>query len=168
PKSMRWGEASAKPGSLAWVRPLHSIVCTFGPETEDPVVVAFEVGGVVAGNVTRGHRFLAPAPFTVRRFYDYVVKLEKANVILDADRRKDMVLHGARDHALALGLELVDDEGLLEEVAGLVEWPVVLVGSFEEAFLDIPPEVIRTTIRANQQCFVLRKPAVRPDGARSP
>src|ERR1700730_8772565 len=78
PKSMHWGEASAKPGSLAWVRPLHSIVCTFGPETEDPEVVAFEVGGIRAGNVTYGHRFLAPQPFTVRRFADYAAKLEKA------------------------------------------------------------------------------------------
>jgi len=164
PKSMRWGEASAKPGSLAWVRPLHSIVCTFGPETEDPVVVDFEVGGVKAGNVTRGHRFLAPAPFTVRRLDDYAAKLEKAKVILDSDRRKDVILHGARDQALALGLELVDDEGLLEEVAGLVEWPVVLVGSFEEAFLKMPAEVIRTTIRINQKCFVLR----RPDGSLAP
>jgi glycyl-tRNA synthetase beta chain len=164
PKSMRWGEASATPGSLAWVRPLHSIVCTFGPETEDPVVVPFAVGGVRAGNMTRGHRFLAPASFTVRRFDDYASKLDKAKVVLDADRRKDAILHGARDHALALGLELVDDEALLEEVAGLVEWPIVLVGSFEEAFLKIPPEVIRTTIRVNQKCFVLR----RPDGSLAP
>ena len=92
----------------------------------------------------------------MRRFDDYVPKLEKAKVVLDADRRKEIILADARDRALALGLELVEDEGLLEEVAGLVEWPVVLVGAFDEAFLDIPPEVIRTTIRANQKCFVLR------------
>ena len=164
PKSMRWGAASAKPGSLAWVRPLHSIVCTFGPETSDPQVVDFEVDGIRAGNVTYGHRFLAPEPIKVRRFDDYAAKLEKAKVVLDADRRKDIILHGARDQALALGLELVEDEGLLEEVAGLVEWPVVLVGSFEEEFLEIPPEVIRATIRANQKCFVLR----RPDGSLAP
>ena len=111
-----------------------------------------------AGDVTYGHRFMAPEPITVRRFDDYVAKLEKAKVVLDADRRKEIILHGARDRALALGLELVEDEGLLEEVAGLVEWPVVLVGAFDEAFLEIPPEVIRATIRANQKCFVLRRP----------
>ena len=153
PKSMHWGT-----GRLTWVRPLQSILCTFGPETEDPEIVRFEVDGIAASNVTRGHRFLAPAAFTVRRFDDYADKLEKAKVVLDPERRKDIILHDARDRALALGLELVEDEGLLDEVAGLVEWPVVLTGSFEEAFLAIPPEVIRATIRANQKCFVLRKP----------
>jgi len=158
PKSMRWGEASAKPGSLTWVRPLHSILCVFGPETSDTEVVRFEVGGIHSSDVTHGHRFMAPGPIAVKRFDDYAPKLEKAKVVLDADRRKEIVLADARDRALALGLELVEDEGLLEEVAGLVEWPVVLVGSFDEAFLAIPPEVIRTTIRANQKCFVLRRP----------
>ena len=157
PKSMRWGARSAEPGSLTWVRPLHSILCVFGPETEETEVVDFEVGGIRSGNVTYGHRFMAPEPIEVRRFDDYVTKLEKAKVILDADRRKEMILADARNQALALGLELVEDEGLLEEVAGLVEWPVVLVGSFDEPFLDIPPEVIRTTIRANQKCFVLNR-----------
>ncbi|WP_319772928.1 glycine--tRNA ligase subunit beta [Breoghania sp.] len=159
PKSMRWGAASAEPGSLRWVRPLHSILCTFGPETEEPDVITVEVEGVASGNTTAGHRFLAPEPFSVRRFDDYVTKLEKAKVVLDADRRKDMIAHDARDRALALGLELVEDEGLLEEVAGLVEWPVILVGSFDKAFLEVPDEVIRATIRANQKCFVLRDPA---------
>jgi glycyl-tRNA synthetase beta chain len=156
PKSMRWGAASAKPGALTWVRPLHSIVCLFGPETSDTEVVPFEVDGIRSGNVTYGHRFLAPGPITVRRFDDYMPKLEAARVVLDADRRKQMILADARDRALAVGLELVEDEALLEEVAGLVEWPVVLMGSFDEAFLEIPPEVIRTTIRVNQKCFVLR------------
>lgn len=156
PKSMRWGAASAEAGSLRWVRPLQSILCTFGPETEDPEVVRFEVDGITSGDMTYGHRFLAPDPIRVKRFDDYVPALERAKVVLDADRRKDMILHDAKDLAFAQGLELVEDEGLLEEVAGLVEWPVVLMGSFEEAFLDIPPEVIRTTIRANQKCFVLR------------
>lgn len=156
PKSMRWGAASAQPGSLSWVRPLHSILCVFGPETSDTEVVRFEVGGIASGDTTRGHRFMAPGEIVVRRFDDYGPKLEKAKVVLDADRRKEIILADARDRALALGLELVEDEGLLEEVAGLVEWPVVLVGSFDEAFLAIPPEVIRTTIRANQKCFVLR------------
>ena len=162
PKAMRWGEA--KPGALRWVRPLHSIVCTFGPETETPEVVGFEVDGIRAGDTTRGHRFLAPDAFPVRRFADYQPALERAKVVLDADRRKDIILHDARDLAFARGLELVEDEGLLEEVAGLVEWPVVLVGSFEERFLELPPEVIRATIRANQKCFVLK----RPDGGLAP
>jgi len=158
PKSMRWGAASKDPGSLRWVRPLQSILCTFGPETEDPEIVRFEVDGIASGDITYGHRFLAPDPIRVRRFDDYVPALERAKVVLDADRRKDMILHDAKDLAFAQGLDLVEDEGLLEEVAGLVEWPVVLMGSFDEAFLDIPPEVIRTTIRANQKCFVLRDP----------
>lgn len=157
PKSMRWGAASAQPGALRWVRPLQSIVATFGPETETPEVVPFSVEGISAGTTTRGHRFLAPEPFEVRRFDDYVQALERADVILDADRRKDIILHDARDLAFARGLDLVEDEGLLEEVAGLVERPVVLMGSFEERFLEIPAEAIRATIRANQKCFVLRK-----------
>ena len=157
PKSMRWGARSAEPGSLTWVRPLHAILCVFGAETEATEVVDFEVHGIRSGNVTYGHRFMAPEPIEVRRFDDYVTKLERAKVILDGDRRKEMILADARNQALALGLELVEDEGLLEEVAGLVEWPVVLVGSFEEPFLEIPPEVIRTTIRANQKCFVLNR-----------
>ena len=157
PKSMRWGAASAQPGSLRWVRPLQSIVATFGPETETPEVVPFSVDGITAGLVTSGHRFLASEPFEVRRFDDYVQALERADVILDADRRKDIILHDAKDLAFARGLDLVEDEGLLEEVAGLVERPVVLMGSFEERFLEIPAEAIRATIRANQKCFVLRK-----------
>jgi glycyl-tRNA synthetase beta chain len=157
PKAMRWGAASAQPGALRWVRPLQSIVATFGPETETPEVVPFAVGGIAAGTVTYGHRFLAPGPIEVRRFDDYIQALERAKVILDADRRKDVILHDARDLAFARGLDLVEDEGLLEEVSGLVEWPVVLMGSFDAAFLDIPAEAIRATIRANQKCFVLRK-----------
>jgi glycyl-tRNA synthetase beta chain len=156
PKSMRWGPASAKPGSLRWVRPLQSIVCTFGPETSDPVVVGFEVDGIRSGNVTYGHRFHAPDAITVRRFDDYVAKLEAAKVVVDAERRKQIILSDARNLAFANGLDLVEDEALLEEVSGLVEWPVVLMGSFEEAYLDIPSEVIRLTIRANQKCFVCR------------
>jgi glycyl-tRNA synthetase beta chain len=158
PKSMRWGKASAETGSLRWVRPLHAILCTFGAETEDPEVVSFEVDGIKSGNVTYGHRFHAPGPITVKRFDDYVPSLERAKVVLDADRRKEIILADAKNLAFAAGLELVEDEGLLEEVAGLVEWPVVLMGDFEERFLDIPGEAIRATIRANQKCFVLRDP----------
>ncbi|WP_309083618.1 glycine--tRNA ligase subunit beta [Chelativorans sp.] len=156
PKSMRWGAASRNPGSLRWVRPLQSILCTFGPETEEPVVVGFEVDGIRSSNITYGHRFHAPEAITVRRFEDYVEKLEQAKVVLDAERRKRIILDDAKNLAFASGLELIEDEGLLEEVSGLVEWPVVLMGEFEEAFLAIPPEVVRLTIRANQKCFVTR------------
>ena len=159
PKSMRWGAASAAPGSLTWVRPLHSIVATFGPETEEPDIVPFEVGGIAAGNITRGHRFLAPQEFTVRRFDDYLQKLGNAKVVLDAERRRDIIRTEAKQLAFAQGLEVVEDEGLLAEVAGLVEWPVVLMGAFDERFLQIPEEVIRATIRNNQKCFVLRDAA---------
>ncbi|NEH60008.1 glycine--tRNA ligase subunit beta [Rhizobium leguminosarum] len=156
PKSMRWGKASSKPGALRWVRPLQSIVCTFGPEHEETTVIPFEIDGMTASNITYGHRFHAPEAITVRRFDDYAANLEKAKVILDAERRKDIILHDARDIAFANGLELVEDEGLLEEVSGLVEWPQVLMGSFEEDYLSIPSEIIRLTIKTNQKCFVTR------------
>ena len=158
PKSMRWGAGSAESNALRWVRPLHSIIATFGPETEDPEIVPFEIGGIFSGNVTCGHRFMAPQPLKVRRFHDYLLGLQAAKVVLDPARRRDIILHDARDLAFAQGLELVEDEGLLHEVAGLVEWPVVLMGEFDQSFLDIPDEVIRATIRANQKCFVLRDP----------
>jgi glycyl-tRNA synthetase beta chain len=151
PKSQRWGS-----GTLRWVRPLHSIVCTFGTDLEEPEIVPFEVDGIAASNITRGHRFMGPAPFSVKRFDDYVQKLQNAKVILDPERRRHIILEDAKSLAFAQGLELVEDEGLLDEVAGLVEWPVTLMGSFEEAFLEVPAEVIRATIRANQKCFVLR------------
>ncbi|ACI94057.1 glycyl-tRNA synthetase, beta subunit [Afipia carboxidovorans OM5] len=158
PKQMRWGERSAKSGALTWVRPLHSIVATFGLETEDPDVVTFDVGGIKAGQVTRGHRFMAPAEFSVRRFEDYVAKLDAAKVMLDPQRRRDTILADAKQLAFAQGYELVEDDALLEEAAGLVEWPVALMGSFDPAFLAIPDEVIRATIRNNQKCFVVRDP----------
>ncbi len=157
PTSMRWGAASQSPEALRWIRPLHAILCTFGAETEEPDIIPLAVDGLVAGNVTYGHRFMAPAPIRVRRFEDYVRSLEQAKVVLDPDRRKDIIVHDARDLAFAQALELVEDDALLAEVAGLVEWPVVLLGEFDEAFLHIPPEVIRATIRANQKCFVLKR-----------
>ncbi|MDZ7874672.1 MAG: glycine--tRNA ligase subunit beta [Rhizobium sp.] len=168
PKSMRSGFASMPKGSgyggiegkgmesLRWVRPLQSIVCTFGPEHDEVQVIPFEIDGIVASNVTYGHRFHAPDAITVKRFDDYVSSLERAKVILDAERRKDMILHDARDIAFANGLDLVEDEGLLEEVSGLVEWPQVLLGTFEEDYLSIPAEIIRLTIKTNQKCFVVR------------
>jgi len=153
PKSMRWGTSS-----LNWVRPLHSIIATFGPETEEPEIVPFEIGGIKAGDTTFGHRFMAPAPIKVRRFDDYVEKLAKAKVVLDAARRAEMIHADAKNLAFAQGYDLVTDDGLLAEIAGLVEWPVSLMGSFDKAFLEIPDEVIRATIRNNQKCFVLRDP----------
>jgi glycyl-tRNA synthetase beta chain len=156
---MRWGAQSANPGSLEWVRPLHSIVATFGPETEEPEIVRVATSGIQAGNTTYGHRFMAPGPLKVRHFDDYVTSLEKARVVLDPARRREIILSDAKNLAFAQGYELVEDDGLLNEVAGLVEWPVVLMGTFDESFLSIPGEVIRATIRNNQKCFVVRDPA---------
>jgi len=158
PKSMRWGERSARSGALSWVRPLHSIVATFGMETEEPEVVKFELPGVEIGQTTFGHRFMAPTAINVRRFEDYEAKLAAAKVVLDPARRKDIILADAKELAFAQGFELVEDQVLLDEVAGLVEWPVVLMGSFDQEFLSIPGEVIRATIRNNQKCFVVNDP----------
>ncbi|KAA0078512.1 glycine--tRNA ligase subunit beta [Tardiphaga sp. P9-11] len=158
PKQMRWGAASAKSSALTWVRPLHSIVATFGIETEEPEVVQFDLSGVSVGQTTYGHRFLAPDAIQVRRFDDYVAKLQVAKVVLDPERRKEIILADARQLTFAQGYELVEDPALLDEVSGLVEWPVVLMGSFDQEFLSIPDEVIRATIRANQKCFVVRDP----------
>ncbi|WP_375763392.1 glycine--tRNA ligase subunit beta [Bradyrhizobium sp. Pha-3] len=158
PKSMRWGARSAKSGSLTWVRPLHAITATFGLETEEPDIVKFSVDGIEAGQTTYGHRFMAPGPISVRRFEDYEAKLKAAKVILDPQARKDIILEDAKELAFAQGLELVEDQVLLDEVSGLVEWPVVMMGSFEEQYLSIPDEVIRATIRNNQKCFVVRDP----------
>lgn len=150
-KPMRWGT-----GRLEWVRPLRAITATFGPEGEDPEVIDFSLDEVSSSNVTYGHRFMAPEPIKVRRFDDYVQALEKARVVLDIDRRKQIIKSDAEQLAFAQGLELIADEGLLEEVAGLVEWPVVMMGTFDAAFLSVPEEAIIATIRANQKCFCLR------------
>ena len=158
PKSMRWGERSARPGALQWVRPLHSIIATFGIETEEPDVVKFSIDGIEAGQTTHGHRFMAPAAINVRRFDDYERKLKAAKVVLDPQARKDIILADAKQLTFAQGFELVEDQVLLDEVSGLVEWPVVLMGSFDKEFLSIPGEVIRATIRNNQKCFVVSDP----------
>lgn len=158
PKSMRWGARSAKSGALAWVRPLHAITATFGLETEEPDVVKFAVDGVETAQTTFGHRFMAPNAIAVRRFEDYEAKLLDAKVVLDPERRKDVIVTDAKTLAQAQNFELVEDQALLDEVAGLVEWPVVLMGSFDREFLSIPDEVIRATIRNNQKCFVVRDP----------
>jgi glycyl-tRNA synthetase beta chain len=146
PKSMRWGS-----GDLRWVRPLQSILCCFDGEAVD-----FEIGGLRSGAVTRGHRFLAPQEITVRRFEDYAQKLYDAKVVIDSARRAELIRVEAKNLAFAQGLEVIEDEALLKETAGLVEWPVVLMGSFGEAFLDVPPEVIVTSIKQHQKCFALR------------
>lgn len=156
PKSMRWGARSGKPGSLSWVRPLHAITATFGFETEEPDVVKFSVDGIETGQTTYGHRFMAPAAISVRRFEDYEAKLKAAKVILDPQARKDIILADAKELTFAQGFELVEDQVLLDEVSGLVEWPVVMMGSFEQEYLAIPDEVIRATIRNNQKCFVVK------------
>ncbi len=147
PKSMRWGT-----GSLKWVRPLHSILCTFDGE-----VVPFDVDGIVSGNTTHGHRFMAPAEIKARRFEDYDDALRKAHVIVDATARAETIRAEAKNLSFAQGLSMIEDEALLKEVAGLVEWPVVLMGEFDASYLSVPPEVIITTIKNNQKCFCLKK-----------
>lgn len=149
PKSMRWGN-----GSLRWVRPLHAVLCLF-----DGKVVPFEVDGVATGNETRGHRFMAPKPFAVKNFADYAEKLRKAYVILDAAERTKLILDGARKLAQKEKLDLVEDEGLLAENAGLIEWPVPLMGFFDESFLQVPAEVLATSMKAHQKCFSLKRGA---------
>jgi glycyl-tRNA synthetase beta chain len=147
PKSMRWGS-----GKLGWVRPLHSILCLL-----DGKVVEFEIDGITSGKETRGHRFMAPEPFSVKSFADYENKLREAKVILDGDERAQIIAEEAHSLAKRHGLELVEDERLLAENAGLTEWPVALMGSFDEAFLSVPPEVLATSMKAHQKCFSVRK-----------
>jgi glycyl-tRNA synthetase beta chain len=146
PKSMRWGM-----GRLRWVRPLHSILCLFDGKT-----VPFEIDGIASGKQTRGHRFLAPKPFGVTGFDDYSKKLREAYVILDGEERSSRILKDARALAAKEDLTLVEDEALLAENAGLTEWPVVSMGSFEAGFLEVPPEVLSTAMKAHQKCFSLR------------
>ena len=148
PKSMRWGG-----GDLRWVRPLHRILCVF-----DGKPVEFEIDGVRAGAETRGHRFHAPDAFAVTGYSDYAEKLEIARVILDAEERKTAILKKAEALCASEGLELVPDPGLLDEVAGLVEWPVPLQGAFDEKFLELPDEVLATSMRAHQKYFSVRDP----------
>ena len=159
PKSMRWGGGrDEKGGDLRWVRPLHAILCLLIDE-QGARAVPFEVGGVASGAETRGHRFMAPDPIRPRDFADYCAKLEAARVVVDAEARADRILHDSRALAFARGLELVEDAGLLEEVAGLVEWPVCLLGEIEPRFLDLPPEVLRASMKEHQKFFSVRNPA---------
>ncbi|HUJ02899.1 MAG TPA: glycine--tRNA ligase subunit beta, partial [Rhizomicrobium sp.] len=147
PKSMRFPAG----GTQRWVRPLHSILCTFDGE-----IVPFEFAGIRSGNKTLGHRFLSELVIEARHFEDYEKKLRAAHVFVDAGERKDIILHDAKQRAFALGLELIEDEGLLEEVAGLAEWPVVLVGKIEDQFMDVPGEILQTSMRTHQKYFALR------------
>ena len=152
PKSMRWGS-----GSLRWVRPLQSILCVLSNEAEVSVV-PLDVDGIKAGNQTRGHRFMAPDAFAVSGFEDYETKLKRAKVILRADERQAAIWQEAQTQAFALGQSVVEDTGLLTEVAGLVEWPVVLMGQIDEEFLDLPPEVLKTSMKEHQKFFSVSNP----------
>jgi glycyl-tRNA synthetase beta chain len=152
PKSMRWGS-----GSLRWVRPLQSILCILSDE-EGAEVVPLEVDGIAAGATTRGHRFMAPDAFAVTGFDDYAAKLKRAFVVLDPAERAEAIWNDATNMAFASGLEVVEDKGLLAEVAGLVEWPVVLMGEIGEAFLRLPAEVLQTSMKEHQKFFSVRNP----------
>jgi len=152
PKSMRWGA-----GTLKWVRPLHSILCLLTDETGS-TVVPMAVEGIAAANTTEGHRFLSPGRFVVTDFDDYAAKLKRAHVVLDTAEREAAIWQGAQNLAFAAGLELVEDKGLLSEVAGLVEWPVPLMGRIDDAFLHLPPEVLQTSMKEHQKFFSVKNP----------
>ena len=152
PKSMRWGA-----GSLRWVRPLHSILCILSDEAGTQVV-PLEVDGIKSGDTTEGHRFMAPGKITVTGFDDYAAKLKAAHVVLDPQERADHIWEDAKNAAFAQGLEIVEDAGLLREVAGLVEWPVVLLGDIAEEFISLPPEVLQTSMKEHQKFFSVKNP----------
>ena len=152
PKSMRWGA-----GALRWVRPLHSILCIM---TDDAgtTIVPMDVEGITSGDTTEGHRFMGAGRFAVTGFEDYAAKLKRDHVILSADERADTIWADAQNLAFAQGLEVVDDKGLLAEVAGLVEWPVTLMGDIAEDFLNLPPEVLQTSMKEHQKFFSVKNP----------
>ena len=152
PKSMKWGS-----GSLKWVRPLHRILCILTDEA-GAEIVPLDVDGITSADKTEGHRFMAPQPFAVTSFEDYSTKLKRAHVVLDAQERADHIWADATSAAFAQGLEIVEDKGLLTEVAGLVEWPVVLMGDIDETFLGLPPEVLQTSMKEHQKFFSVRNP----------
>ena len=153
PKSMRWGN-----GSLRWVRPLHSILCILTDDAGEAHIVDLDIDGIRAGNSTEGHRFMAPGRFAVSTFEDYAAKLKKRFVMLDAAERSDAIWQDATNQAFAAGLEVAEDRALLAEVAGLVEWPAVLMGTIDETFLGLPPEVLQTSMREHQKFFSVRNP----------
>ena len=150
PKSMRWGN-----GTLRWVRPLHTILCILVGD-DGAEVVPMDVDGIAAGNTTRGHRFMGPDAFSVTSFEDYEAKLKRAKVMLRAEERADAIWQDATSQAFATGLDVVEDRGLLAEVAGLVEWPVVLMGRIDDQFLDLPAEVLQTSMKEHQKFFSVR------------
>lgn len=152
PKAMRWGA-----GSLRWVRPLHSVICLLSDEG-GAEVVPFEIDGIRAGDTTRGHRFMAPDEITVTSFEDYAAKLKRAHVVLDAQERADHIWQDATSMAFSQGIEVVEDKGLLAEVAGLVEWPVVLMGEIGADFLGLPAEVLQTSMKEHQKFFSVKNP----------
>ncbi len=152
PKSMRWGV-----GDLRWVRPLHSIICLLSDE-QGAEIVPLDIDGIEASDTTRGHRFMAPDAFTVTSFEDYEAKLKRGCVLLRAEERAETIWSDASSQAFAQGLELVEDRGLLDEVSGLVEWPVVLMGEIGSEFLDLPPEVLQTSMKEHQKFFSVRDP----------
>ena len=152
PKSMRWGA-----GTLRWVRPLQSILCLMSDESGS-TIVPLTVDGITAANTTEGHRFLSPGRFAVTGFDDYAVKLKRAHVVLDSAEREAAIWQGAQNLAFAAGLELVEDKGLLAEVAGLVEWPVPLMGRIADDFLHLPPEVLQTSMKEHQKFFSVKNP----------
>lgn len=152
PKSMRWGN-----GPLRWVRPLHSILCILSDEA-GAQVVPLDIDGIRAGDTTEGHRFMAPGRFSVTSFEDYAAKLKRAFVELNPGTRAEHIRNDAQNMAFAAGLEMVEDNGLLAEVAGLVEWPVVLMGQIDEEFLGLPPEVLQTSMKEHQKFFSVKNP----------
>ncbi|WP_171212971.1 glycine--tRNA ligase subunit beta [Ruegeria sp. HKCCA5839] len=152
PKSMRWGS-----GPMRWVRPLHSILCILSDEA-GAQIVPLTVEGITAGDSTQGHRFMAPNRFSVTSFEDYAAKLKRAFVVLSPEERAEHIWNDAQNMAFAAGLEVVEDKGLLAEVAGLVEWPVVLMGQIDDEFLDLPPEVLQTSMKEHQKFFSVKNP----------
>lgn len=153
PKSMRWGA-----GSLRWVRPLHSILCILTNEAGEAEVVDLDIDGITSGNITEGHRFMGEGRFAVTSFEDYFLKLKRNHVVLDPVERAEAIWQDATNQAFASGLEVVEDKGLLKEVAGLVEWPVVLMGAIDEEFLELPPEVLQTSMKEHQKFFSVKNP----------
>ncbi|WP_171207713.1 glycine--tRNA ligase subunit beta [Ruegeria sp. HKCCA6948] len=152
PKSMRW-----RSGPMRWVRPLHSILCILSDEA-GAQIVPLTVEGITAGDSTQGHRFMAPNRFSVTSFEDYAAKLKRAFVVLSPEERAEHIWNDAQNMAFAAGLEVVEDKGLLAEVAGLVEWPVVLMGQIDDEFLDLPPEVLQTSMKEHQKFFSVKNP----------
>ncbi len=153
PKSMRWGSSSGDDGDFKWVRPIHRVLCAFDAE-----IVDFEIGGVSSGDKTQGHRFMAPDEIQTRSFEDYAAKLRAAKVVLESHERREIIAKDAATLCKAQGLELVADKGLLNEVAGLAEWPVAIMGAFDEKFLALPDEVLTASMRGHQKYFSVKNP----------